>query len=257
MTSMLCNGCMYGSTEGFCGLGNVLITGTCSGYIEGQQPTTIRPLPWWDRAGPIDRSDHHRRPGCQVLPSSYRDVGYNYYAMFLDYEEDRQVVSILRLLESYRWVFNALRLCRWYTAYGKGYTYPLTGFPARVSVQLTPTWGTHKVMLYVRLVVTSMVPGNSSCQGDYNTEVPEQLWWLDPTLPRDMLEPMHRLLGSAVHLYDNQVHMRNKSMSPPGGYYINMDEATALLEQVLDMGLRLRGRALSEWNDAMDRLLGR
>lgn len=256
MTSILCNTCMYSSNEGYCGQGNVLIAGECSGYIEGQQPVTRPPLPWWDIPAPITIS-RYRDHGCQVLPFHYRDAGYSGYGMFLDYEDDRHVVDILRLLESYRWVFNALHLCRWYTAYGKGYTYPLTGLPARVSVQLIPTWGTYKVMLYVRLVATSLVPGSSSCQGDHTTEVPEQLWWLDPTLPRNTLEPMHEMLGSALDMYDNHVHMCNKSISPPGGYYINMDEATALLEQVLDLGLRLRGRPLHEWNDAVDRLLGR
>jgi hypothetical protein len=173
--------------------------------------------------------------------------------MFLDYWDDREVVGILRLLESYEWVFNALSQCRWYTAYGNEYTYPLSGVPARVSLQITPTWGTHKAMLYMRLVVTSLVPGNSSCQGDGSTEVPEQLWWLDPTLPRGMLNPMHQLLSVVVREWDSYC----KSMSPPGRLYINMDASASMLEEVLDLGLRLRGRPYTEWNDALDKLLGR
>ena len=250
MTSILCNGCMYGSHEGYCGLGNVLIADTCSGHIEGQQPAIRRPLPWCDRPAPIDRRRGH---GCQVLPYSSRHSGDSAYIMFLDYEHDREVVAILRLLANYDWVFNALRMCRWYTAYGKGYTYPLSGVPARVSLQIIPTWGTHKVMLYMRLVVTSLLAGNSSCQADGSTEVPEQLWWLDPTLPRDMLVPIHQLLSSIVHQYDYHC----KSVSRPGSLYINMESATTLLEEVLDLGLRLRGRPHTEWNDALDDLLGR
>lgn len=251
MTSILCNKCTYGSNDEWCGLGNVLIDSTCSGYVEGQQPiSTARPrLPWWDTPRPIIRL---KGRGCQVLPYTDSDNARSYYAMFLDYEEDTHVIGILRRMDSFEWVFNALRLCRWHTAYGKDYTYPLSGVPAWVHVDITTTWGQHKVMVYVRLVLRSLLSG-TECQGDINTEVPEQLWWLDPTLPRDMVDPMHQLLGNVVRLYDT--HCRY--MSPPDRLYINMDASATVLEEVLDLGLRLRGRPLSEWNDALDKLLGR
>lgn len=250
MASMLCNACTYGSYEGYCGLGKMVVAGACSGYIEGQQPVPRDPLPWWDRPAPIDRC---RGRGCQVLPFTFSDSGGSGYTMFLDYTQDRQVVTILRLLADYDWVFNALRQCRWYTAYGKRYTYPLSRAPARASVQVIPTWGMHKVMVHVRLVLTSLVPGNSSCQADRSSEVPEQLWWLDPTLPGDMVHPMHQLLSIIVGRWDTFC----KSMSPRGSLYIDMDASASVLEEVLDVGLRLRGRPLTEWSDALDNLLGR
>jgi hypothetical protein len=66
-----------------------------------------------------------------------------------------------------------------------------------------------------------------------------------------MLNPMHQILSIVVGRWDSYC----KSM--PNSLYINMDASVSLLEDVLDLGLRLRGRPLTEWNDALDKLLGR
>lgn len=270
----LCDSCTYSSAEGYCGNGALPLVDTnyCTYYEEGPCAIPNRGRPHWDHPDPILPHQRQRVTGCRVIPINWDgNCNYGTYCLYLDRYHppngsvndphnpgDAMVIDMLQVMEGFSWVVFLLREgCRFDSAYGKQYMDRVER-PAQVSVRphVPPGlgWGDYKVRAYLQVVVWIPETRGSWHSGTAAHEVPEQYWWLDPTLPPSTLHPMHQLLISTI----KQVSDCYLNLTPHNLRYdqntSTRDAITSLLMDTLNLGLELRGRPLEAWLMPVDTL---
>ena len=271
----LCDSCTYSSAEGYCGNGALplLDPNYCSLYEGGPRATPYWGRPHWDHPGPILPYQRQRVTGCRVIPTNWNGNHGN-YCLYLDRQHppngsvngphnpgDAMVIELLRVMGAFTWLpFVLGDGCKFDSAYGEQYLdrRGRRGVPTQVSLRphvlAGVSWGDYKVIALLHVQVWVAGTMGSWYVGTAAHEVPEQYWWLDPTLPTRTLYPMHQLLISTIkEVSDSYINLTPHSLRYDQNTTAK-DAITSLLMDTLNLGLELRGRPLEAWLGPVDTL---
>lgn len=205
---MLCDTCMYDSPDGWCGLGNELIAGECSGYVGGEKPVPVIGLPPSIRR--LMASDRGEVPGIYFpvrveleLLSSVRSPIYSAEYTFVLLEGEVGYQTLIENVDGvYRLHWGPCRLSI-YTEYARA--------------------GVVGLILTIKHLHRFLLPSGlgSSAALYEQVDMGSYVWWLNPQVPAWSVELfMHGLMA---------VHRMHAVFRETGLFYTRYYELTANL----------------------------